>query len=50
VILLLLSLAGAGAVMVTDYFGRAFYNYNPTYYEPKELERQHQLLEKGTRK
>jgi CBS domain-containing protein len=50
VILLLLSLAGAGVVMVTDYFGRAFYNYNPTYYEPKELERQRQLLEKGTRK
>jgi CBS domain-containing protein len=50
VILLLLSLVGTAAVIVTDYFGRAFYNYNPTYYEPKESDRQRHLLEKGGRK
>jgi len=50
VVLLLLSLAATGVVMVTDYFGRAFYNYNPTYYEPKDLERQRQLQEKSIRK
>ncbi len=36
--------------MATYYFVGTIYRYNPQYYEPKDLERQHQLLEEELRK
>lgn len=50
VIVLLLSILGALAALATYYFVGTIYRYNPQYYEPKDLERQHQLLEEELRK
>lgn len=45
VIVLLLSILGALAALATYYFVGTIYRYNPQYYEPKDLDRQHQLEE-----
>ena len=45
-IVLLLSIIGALAALATYYFVGTIYRYNPQYYEPKDLDRQHQLEEK----
>ncbi len=50
VIVLLLSILGALAALATRYFVVAIYRYNPQYYEPKDIERQHQLLEEELKK
>lgn len=50
VIVLLLSIIGTLAALAIRYFGGAIYRYNPQYYEPKDIERQHQLLEEEIRK
>lgn len=50
VIVLLFSLLGTLAALATRYFVGAIYRYDPQYYDPKDLERQQQLLEEEIRK
>jgi hypothetical protein len=50
VVVLLLSILGTLAALATRYYGGAIYRYNPQYYEPKDIERQQQLLEEEIRK
>lgn len=49
-IVVLLSILGALAMLATRYFVGAIYRYDPQYYDPKDLERQHQLLEQEIKK
>lgn len=50
VIVLLFSILGTLAALATRYFVGAIYRYDPQYYEPKDIERQHQLLEEELKK
>lgn len=49
-IIVLLSILGALAILATRYFVGMIYQSNPQYYEPKDLERQHHLLEQELKK
>lgn len=50
VIVLLFSILGTLAALAVRYYGGAIYRYNPQYYEPKDIERQQQLLEEENRR
>lgn len=50
VIVILLSILGTLAALATRYFVGAIYQYNPQYYEPKDIQRQQQLLEEELKK
>ena len=43
VMVMMLSVLGSGGALVGGWLGKAFYSYNPSFYEPKDTEREEYL-------